>query len=143
MNVIIIEDDMNLASLLEVELSDSGFHVKIFKNGKEALEAMKTAKPAAVVLDIMLEEGEMSGWEVLEKMKADKELASIPIVVSSALEEKEKGFTLGASDYLVKPYQPSHLSKTILQILLKQERRGEILVPIADERDNEKQEKIE
>ncbi|MCZ0754279.1 ATP-binding protein [Anoxybacillus sp. J5B_2022] len=141
-SVIIVEDDRNLASLLEAELSDSGFNVKSFKNGKEAIEAMKAMKPAAVVLDIMLEEGEMSGWDVLKEMKVDKELSSIPIVISSALEETEKGLTLGASDYLVKPYQPSQLSKTILQILLKQERHGEILVPVTDEydRDEEKSE---
>lgn len=137
MNVIIVEDDRNLASLLEAELSDSGFSVKTFKNGKEAIEAIKKETPAAVVLDIMLEEGEMSGWDVLEKMKADKELASIPIVVSSALEEKEKGLMLGASDYLVKPYQPSQLTKTILHMLLKQERQGEILVPVTDEENKE------
>jgi len=135
MNVIIVEDDRNLASLLEAELSDSGFSVKSFKNGKEAIEAIKKEKPAAVVLDIMLEEGEMSGWDVLEKMKADKELSSIPIIVSSALEEKEKGLMLGASDYLIKPYQPSQLTKTILHMLLKQERQGEILVPVTDEED--------
>ncbi|ANB61245.1 ATP-binding protein [Anoxybacteroides amylolyticum] len=133
MNVFIVEDDMNLASLLETELTDSGFCVHRFKTGREAVEAMKTMKPAAVVLDIMLEEEELSGWDVLKKMKTDKELANIPIVVSSALEEKEKGITLGASDYLIKPYQPSQLSKTILQILLKQERHGEILVPVTNE----------
>lgn len=133
MNVVVIEDDMNLASLLTTELSDSGFHVHHFKDGKSALRAMKKTKPDAVVLDIMLEEGSMTGWDVLKEIKENEELASIPIIVSSALEEKEKGLTLGASDYLVKPYQPSQLSKTVLHILLKQEKSGEILIPMPEE----------
>ncbi|WP_243387325.1 ATP-binding protein [Bacillus kexueae] len=137
MNVAVIEDDINLAALLSHELSESGFQVHHFKNGKDALKSMKNEKPDAVVLDIMLEEGGMSGWDILKKMKEDPAFTSIPIIISSALEEREKGITLGATDYLVKPYQPSQLSKIILHILLKQEKSGEILIPMPDEEENE------
>jgi signal transduction histidine kinase/CHASE3 domain sensor protein/ActR/RegA family two-component response regulator len=132
-HVLIIEDDENLAVLLETELKDSGFHVKHLKEGKKALEVIQKEKPDAIVLDIMLEENDLSGWDILQKIKQSPELASIPIVISSALEEKEKGLSLGASSYLVKPYQPSQLSKIILQLLLKRERQGEIFVPMESE----------
>ena len=56
-------------------------------------------------------------------------LKSIPIFISSALDEKEKGLALGANEYLIKPYQPSKLSKLILQTLLKKDWSGQILVP--------------
>ncbi|PFG04742.1 ATP-binding protein [Bacillus sp. es.034] len=133
MNIIVIEDDINLASLLKAELSDSGFKVLHTASGGEALSKMQEEKPDAVVLDIMLE-GSMSGWDVLEKMKSDHELTQIPIILSSALDEKEKGLTLGANDYLVKPYHPSRLSKTILHLLLKKGVSGEILVPVEEKR---------
>jgi CheY-like chemotaxis protein len=51
------------------------------------------------------------------------------VFISSALDEKEKGFALGADEYLVKPYQPSTLSKLILQTLLKKDWSGQILIP--------------
>jgi signal transduction histidine kinase/ActR/RegA family two-component response regulator len=133
MNIIVIEDDINLASLLKAELSDSGFKVQHTPSGREALTKMQEEKPDAVVLDIMLE-GSMSGWDVLEKIKSDQQLAQIPIIISSALDEKEKGLTLGANDYLVKPYHPSKLSKTILHLLLKKGVDGEILVPVEEKR---------
>ncbi|MCF6138269.1 ATP-binding protein [Pseudalkalibacillus berkeleyi] len=128
MNILVIEDDINLASLLKTELSDSGFQVKHFKDAESGIESMKELKPDAVVLDIMLE-GSMTGWDVLERMKGDQAFSAIPIIVSTALDDKEKGYMLGATEYLVKPYQPSKLSKTILQVLLKQENVGQILVP--------------
>ncbi|NMH68972.1 response regulator [Bacillus sp. RO3] len=137
MNIIVIEDDINLASLLKAELSDSGFKVQHTPSGPEALLRMEQEIPDAVVLDIMLE-GSMSGWDVLEKMKADEALAHIPIIVSSALDEKEKGLTLGANDYLVKPYHPSRLSKTILHLLLKNGVKGEILVPVKEDKTEDK-----
>ncbi|PFA67451.1 histidine kinase [Bacillus sp. AFS015802] len=133
MNIIVIEDDINLASLLKAELSDSGFKVQHSPSGSTALTKIREEKPDAIVLDIMLE-GPMSGWDVLEKMKSDQHLAHIPIIISSALDEKEKGLTLGANDYLVKPYHPSRLSKTILHLLLKKGLNGEILVPVEETR---------
>ncbi|TMU84390.1 response regulator [Bacillus sp. BHET2] len=133
MNIIVIEDDINLATLLKAELSDSGFKVQHTSSGIDAIKKMEAEKPDAVVLDIMLE-GSMSGWDVLELIKSDEKLNQVPIIVSSALDEKEKGYTLGANDYLVKPYHPSKLSKTILHLLLKKGLKGEILVPIQEKK---------
>ncbi|WP_223700480.1 ATP-binding protein [Sutcliffiella deserti] len=128
-HVVIIEDDKNLATLMEMELQDSGFAVKHFSSAIHALKEVERKKPDAIVLDIMLEEGKMDGWGFLEKVKSKPNLADIPIIISSALEEKEKGIKLGVKDYLVKPYQTSKLVNTILQTLLEQNQRGEILVP--------------
>ena len=58
---------------------------------------------------------EIDGWTIMKEMKATEKLKNIPIFVSTALEEKERGFSLGAQDYLIKPYKPSHLSKVIKQ----------------------------
>ncbi|MGR3765756.1 ATP-binding protein [Rossellomorea sp. NS-SX7] len=132
MTITVIEDDINLASLLTTELSGSGFQVQHSKTGENAIEKITAHKPDAIVLDIMLE-GSMTGWDVLETLKANEAFCNIPIIISSALDEKEKGITLGAVDYLVKPYHPSELSKTILHLLLKQGRNGEVLIPFKKE----------
>nr|WP_246439234.1 ATP-binding protein [Bacillus benzoevorans] len=132
-NVIVIEDDRNLASLLQTELEDNGFQVLQYTNGEDAMHAIEQYKPDTIVLDIMLDETSMNGWEILEKVKTNPDLKDIPIIVSSALEEKEKGFSLGATEYLVKPYPPHKLSSTILQTLLKKEKSGQILVPSSAE----------
>ena len=130
-NILVIEDDMSLASLLATELSESGFQVDHTTNGSSAIERLKRTKPDAIVLDIMLG-GKLNGWDVLEEIKKEESLTGIPIIISSALDEKEKGLTLGASDYLMKPYHPSKLSKTILHLLLKKGTKGDILVPTED-----------
>lgn len=128
-NVIVIEDDKNLASLIQTELEDNGFHVLQYIDGETGMNAIQQYKPDTIVLDIMLNETGVNGWEILEKVKHNPDLKDIPIIISSALEEKEKGFRLGASEYLVKPYPPHKLSSTILQTLLKKEKSGQILVP--------------
>lgn len=128
-DVIIVEDDRNLASLLETELKESGFFVKHFYDGATAFRSLEKSVPDAIVLDIMLDNEEMDGWDFLKKVKQSTKLKNIPIFISTALEEKEKGMNLGAHDYLVKPYQPSMLSKLILKALLIQDRSGDIMVP--------------
>ena len=126
--IMVIEDDLSLAQLLNHELQDNGFHVKHYNSGKKALEQMKISAPDAIVLDIMLED-EIDGWTIMKEIKARKEWEDIPIFVSTAIDDKERGFSLGAEDYLVKPYKPSHLIKLIMQTLLRNERNGQILVP--------------
>ncbi|MTH55658.1 response regulator [Bacillus mangrovi] len=128
-NVIIIEDDLNLANLLKTELEESRFRVEIFSSGKEALIQIREQRPDAVVLDIMLDDPAYTGWDLLKEVKNCDQLKHIPIFISSALEEKEKGLGLGADDYLIKPYQPGLLSRLILQTLLQRDLNGQILIP--------------
>lgn len=116
--IFIIEDDENHAKLLQAELEESQFQVKIFTHAESALSAIKIQRPDAIVLDIMLNQHEMDGWDFIKKLQEMGEVKEIPIFVSSALEEKEKGKALGVKEYLIKPYQPSKLSKSIFQVLL-------------------------
>ena len=126
--IMVIEDDLSLAELLNHELQDNGFHVDHYNSGKKALEQMKISAPDAIVLDIMLED-EIDGWAIMKEMKANEKLKDIPIFVSTAIDDKERGFSLGAQDYLVKPYKPSQLIKLIMHTLLRNERNGQVLVP--------------
>lgn len=128
-DIMVIEDDFNLAELLKYELVDSGFQVSYFKSGRKALQKLKQSPPDAIVLDILLEEGEMDGWTIMKELKEGPELKDIPVFVSTALDEREKGFSLGAKEYLVKPYKPSQLSKVIMHTLLSNGKQGQIMVP--------------
>lgn len=127
--VIIIEDDLSLGQLICQELRECGFKATLFSSGIEALADLKKDIPDCIVLDILLEKGEIDGWGILEEVKSNELLKNIPIIISTALDEKEKGYSLGATDYLIKPYKPSHLSKTIMQALDKTEKSGLIFIP--------------
>ena len=96
--LIIVEDDDSLAMLFKEELRESGFQVQLVNDGELAVRTIQQSLPDAVVVDIMLRDS-ISGWEVIEQLKRDERTASIPIFISSALDEKERGLELGASDY--------------------------------------------
>lgn len=130
-HVAIIEDDRSLASLLNEELKDNGFHVVHYTEGETAVSSITEQLPDAVVVDIMLDHS-IDGWTVIKKLKENPKTEKIPIFISTALDEQEKGQHLGADGYLVKPYQPSKLSNHILQVLLENERKGQIMVPNSD-----------
>lgn len=127
-NVVVIEDDLNLTELLRDELTSSGFRVNSFSTASEAVAAIEELRPDAVVLDLILKDGE-SGWKVIEEIRKNPDLRTIPIVISSAFEEKKKAFDLGATGYLIKPYHPDTLSKAILLAITNHEATGQIYIP--------------
>lgn len=131
-SIMVIEDDISLGELIVHELQDNGFQVVYYKNGQEAMQMLEKLPTDAVVLDIMLEDENFDGWKILNHIKESEKLRNIPVIVSSALDEKEKGLSRGAMDYLVKPYQTSQLSKTIMQTLLKMGKVGQVLIPEQD-----------
>jgi PAS domain S-box-containing protein len=127
--VMVVEDDISHANLLQAELQESNFYVKVYSNAESALAAVKAEQPDVIVLDIMLGENTMNGWDFIKHVKTIDELKRIPIFISSALDDKEKGMALGANEYLIKPYPPSKLSKFIFQTLLEKDLNGQIHIP--------------
>ncbi|TYS17548.1 response regulator [Rossellomorea vietnamensis] len=117
--IVVVEDDQQLASLLSNELAESGFIIKTFSNGEEALKFIKINSPDAIILDIMLSMSQMDGLDILQAVKADAGLRDIPVFVSTALDEREKVMSLGADGFLVKPYSPSKLTNMVLKNLKK------------------------
>ena len=101
--VLIIEDDVFLGDLMAKKLEDSGFKVVKAIDGQEGLEKAVTAKPNLILLDLILPG--MDGFEVLKKIKDNPQSSSVPVIILSNLgqrEDIERGFDLGAQDYLVK-----------------------------------------
>ena len=99
--VVVVEDDRRSFDLLRVYLEAAGARVVSARDGEEGLDTVRRLSPAGVVLDILLPG--IDGWEVLAQLKADPETAAIPVIVVSMLDERGRGFSLGAAEYLVKP----------------------------------------
>lgn len=105
--ILCIDDDPQIISLYERYLKPQGYNVVPLINPANAIDTIKRLKPYAVTLDIMMPG--IDGWHVLADIKNDPETRDVPIIVCSIVEEEEKGFSLGASDYLVKPIMQDEL----------------------------------
>lgn len=99
--ILAIDDDMQVISLYERYLNSQGYKVVPLTDPSKAVEQVRLLKPFAVTLDIMMPG--IDGWTVLEALKSDPETRNTPVIVCSIIEDLEKGFNLGATDYLVKP----------------------------------------
>ncbi|MCW8894514.1 MAG: response regulator transcription factor [Sulfurimonas sp.] len=116
-NILLIEDDLDMQTLISDYLHNYDFKVVAYDKPIDALENLKNNSSlySLVVLDLMLPQ--MDGFDVCKKIK---EMLDIPIIISSArneISDKILGFELGADDYLAKPYEPRELVLRINSIL--------------------------
>jgi len=109
--VLVIEDDPKAVDLLRIYLSEAGYAVETAKDGEEGLDKAKRLSPSAVILDVLLPK--VDGWDFLSQMKAEATTKDIPVIIVSIVDQKGKGFALGAADYLVKPIKKEALIKTL------------------------------
>lgn len=101
--ILIAEDDKFLSTAFQIKLTKLGNEVKIARDGNEVLEILKTFTPDIILLDLIMPVKD--GFGVLEDLKANKILETIPVIISSNLGEKEeidRGLALGARDYIIK-----------------------------------------
>lgn len=99
--ILAIDDDPQIIKLYQRYLQPKGFQVIGLNNPAKAKERAAELKPFAITLDIMMPG--YDGWQVLTDLKSSPDTHDIPVVVCSIVEDEEKGFSLGAADYLVKP----------------------------------------
>jgi CheY-like chemotaxis protein len=99
--ILAIDDDPQVILLYERYLQPQGYQVVALTDSAQAKARAKQLKPYAITLDIMMPG--YDGWSVLNDLKADAETRDIPVVVCSIVEDQERGFSLGAADYLLKP----------------------------------------
>jgi GAF domain-containing protein/DNA-binding response OmpR family regulator len=109
--VLVVDDDATARELVQRHLERAGFAVVTARGGQEGLRLVRELRPAAVTLDIMMPD--LDGWTVLAAIKGDPALASIPVVLMSIVDQKNRGYALGAADYLVKPVDRSKLVATL------------------------------
>jgi signal transduction histidine kinase/DNA-binding response OmpR family regulator len=113
--VVVVEDDSRSAELVGLHLRAAGLRPVVARTGEQGLAAVRSLRPAAVVLDIRLPG--MSGWEVLAHLKGENATAHVPVVVVTVEPEQNRGFTLGAADWLVKPVTGERLVEAIRRAL--------------------------
>jgi signal transduction histidine kinase/DNA-binding response OmpR family regulator len=129
--VLVVEDDAPSAGLLEEWLTDDGYAVEVAASGEDALARIEARRPDVVCLDIRLA-GDLDGWEMLARMKAGQDTASIPVVVCTGGNGRDRAAALGAADFLAKPISPEGLRAAVARVL--PEGRGRILVVDDDAR---------
>ena len=122
--VLLVDDDPLIQQLVKSALESDGFQVTIAGDGVEALRLTRQLQPAAVLLDIRLPR--LDGWDVLAQLKSDPEVAGVPIIILSVEEERARGFSLGACEYLIKPIEPERLVDVVRRAIAPG--AGEVLV---------------
>jgi DNA-binding response OmpR family regulator len=113
--VLIVEDDRNIASLVETYLTKAGFRTHVAHDGNAGLDLVRRLRPALVVLDLMLPG--LDGWDLCRELRR---LSGVPILILTAREDEVDrivGFSLGADDYVVKPFSPRELVERVKAIL--------------------------
>ena len=122
--VLIVDDEADLCDLVKYHLEQEGFKTRTALTGGEALEALRSWKPDALLLDLMLPD--LSGTEICRIIRSDTLTHDLPVLMLTARgEEVDRvvGFELGADDYVTKPFSPRELVLRV-KALLKRARRG-------------------
>jgi PAS domain S-box-containing protein len=129
-NILFIDDDPSIRSLLRQELEARNYVVREADNGQEAIAKVREQRPDLIPLDIIMQG--ITGYDVAAILKADPATLDIPIIMVSVLEDKEKGLHLGIDSYVTKPLEMGVLMQEI-EILLSSQASQEKNVLIVDE----------
>jgi signal transduction histidine kinase/DNA-binding response OmpR family regulator len=114
-DVLIVDDDYTVREMTERFLRREGFTVVTADCGREGLRLAREFHPAAITLDVIMPD--LDGWTVLAAIKGDPELADIPVILMTIMDERNRGYSLGAADYIVKPVDRERLSMVLRGIV--------------------------
>jgi signal transduction histidine kinase/DNA-binding response OmpR family regulator len=109
--VLVVDDDPTVRALMDRHLTRQGFAVVTAANGVEALALARDTHPAAITLDVMMPE--LDGWSVLAALKGDSALSDIPVILATIIDDRQRGYALGATEYMVKPIDRKRLVDTL------------------------------
>lgn len=107
LTVLVVDDDPAVHDVLTPTLSKNGYHVIHARDGAEALATLRKTPPDVVTLDVMMPN--VDGWSVLAEMKSDPALAHIPVIMLTIVDDRNLGWSLGASEYMTKPIDRERL----------------------------------
>lgn len=118
--ILIIEDDPFLSEMYLAKFTQADFQVEVAADGQEGFRKIKENKPDLILLDIVLPKAD--GFEILQKIKEDKTLKTIPVILLTNLGQKnevEKGLKMGAKEYIIKAhFTPSAVVAKVKEILV-------------------------
>jgi len=115
--ILVVDDEPDVAYLVRVYLEKSGYQAIVATSGWEALEKASQERPDLITLDIILPD--LDGFTVLERLKAEPTTASIPVVVLTIVQDRDRAIRLGAVEYLTKPIDEAQLLDCVRRILTK------------------------
>jgi signal transduction histidine kinase/CheY-like chemotaxis protein len=127
--VLVVDDDPTVLDMTERFLVREGFAVVTARGGRDALRLARELLPAAITLDVMMPD--LDGWTVLAAIKGDPDLADIPVILMTIVDERSRGYSLGAAEYMVKPVDRERLGGVLRAIVGRGARR--VLVVDDDE----------
>jgi len=113
--VLVVDDDPTVRDMTERFLTREGFSVVTADGGREGLRLTRELHPAAITLDVIMPD--LDGWTVLAAIKGDPTLADIPVILMTVMDEKNRGYSLGAADYMVKPVDRERLGAVLRGIV--------------------------
>ena len=116
--ILIADDEPDIRELVAYRLEQSGFEVAVAKDGREALTLAKKLRPDLALLDVMMPN--LDGYEVTAELRQDKTLARLPVILLTARvqeQDVQRGFDVGADDYIKKPFSPQELRSRVEAIL--------------------------
>jgi signal transduction histidine kinase/CheY-like chemotaxis protein len=105
--VLVVDDDPSVHDLLSATLAKEGYRILHARDGAEALEILRKTPPDVVTLDVMMPK--VDGWSVLGVMKSDPDLNHIPVIMITIVDDRNLGYTLGASEFMTKPIDRARL----------------------------------
>jgi len=118
--IVIAEDEPDIRDLIAFTLRFAGYEVVTGSNGEEGYELTRKEKPDLVMMDVRMPK--MTGYEACKKIKADPDIAHIPVIFLSAKGQETEissGLDSGAEEYLLKPFAPDQLTERIRAVLAK------------------------
>ena len=124
--VLVIDDDPTARDILSRSLSKEGFRVECASDGEDGLRMAREIRPDVITLDVLMPG--MDGWAVLSALKEDADLADIPVVMVTIVEDQNMGYTLGATEYVVKPVDRERLVSVLKRYRKDSEARSVLIV---------------
>ena len=115
--ILIVDDEPIILKVLSLVFKKEGYSVETSMDGKEGMRKIKELRPKVVMLDVMLPE--KSGFDICSEVKADPEFKDIYIILLTARGQEsdiEKGYSIGADDYIVKPFDLLDVVKRIKEL---------------------------
>jgi DNA-binding response OmpR family regulator len=112
----VVEDDLQAAELLRLYLEGAGYRVEVACDGEDGFAKACQLHPALITLDLLLPK--IDGWDLLVRLKGEPMTRGLPVIIVSIMDERGKGFALGATDYLVKPVSREELVNAVQRVSL-------------------------
>jgi two-component system alkaline phosphatase synthesis response regulator PhoP len=122
--VLVIEDEPENQLVIRMILETEGFDVAQVEDGYQALAAARAERPDLILLDVMMPD--INGFDVFDQLRHDDDTRHVPVIMLTALAQRwdvERAVLAGVDDYVLKPFEPHDLLKSIRSVLEKRERR--------------------